>query len=380
MRVLELVCIVGKDIRAYFDDFLGVIYNRWSPGSEARTYAGPRTPILGHPVELGALTVPFMFVLILHLIGNATALTSGLVAYSVRKKKGSALHRLSGRIFGLSLCSSICCGLLLASIRTYIEGLLDSQGFSGSVNMYFVFVGLCLLDFLLQGIVIGRLGWRLDAFKFLPIINIAVGCAVWVRFGIMTELKADPAKWKMFEPFVALLSPLYMLFELSNLSFIWQSRKSPTKIELLHFHRRNLTACLCSSISILVGDVMINRFWNLAEIFGTTLVISLAFIPAHAYAIFVWLRAPKSDGSDDADVKKEEPSKKKSYGSFSEQKGREVLPRDSTEKKKRRSSLFSVHATSIRREVPPPQDRTEPKRRRSSLFSVHATNIRMSRG
>eukprot|EP00954_Amorphochlora_amoebiformis_P030586 1394906-Amorphochlora_amoeboformis.AAC.1 len=160
----------------------------------ADSYDGS-TPILGHPVNMGPVADQIFW-----------AISAGLVVFLV--SPGSIIHIKFGRIFVYSLALTILAGMGMVFIRTATQGLLGSQvytfskylgdffrknaityarlknlmicvhestlGFSGAVNMYFLFVGACGLDFLVQGALVSKYGWgrNLRLIALLPFCNL----------------------------------------------------------------------------------------------------------------------------------------------------------------------------------------------------------------
>ncbi|GAB5361419.1 hypothetical protein AAMO2058_000711600 [Amorphochlora amoebiformis] len=235
----------------------------------------------------------FWVLLIFHLIANVAAISAGLVVFLV--SPGSIIHIKFGRIFVYSLALTILAGMGMVFIRTATQGLLGSQGFSGAVNMYFLFVGACGLDFLVQGALVSKYGWgrNLRLIALLPFCNLVLGVMIYIWFGILPQIVTDPETWLKFEPIVALFSPIYMLFEATNLWVSITGYPGWGPGNFLAHHRRNMLACLAIVLSILLGDICINRFWNVAVILsgvgGLRLVLITVFFLPHILPLKAWL-------------------------------------------------------------------------------------------
>eukprot|EP00470_Lotharella_oceanica_P000624 CAMPEP_0170172088 /NCGR_PEP_ID=MMETSP0040_2-20121228/5318_1 /TAXON_ID=641309 /ORGANISM="Lotharella oceanica, Strain CCMP622" /LENGTH=251 /DNA_ID=CAMNT_0010412561 /DNA_START=133 /DNA_END=888 /DNA_ORIENTATION=- len=167
-------------------------------------------------------------------------------------------------------------GMTLVGIRTTIEGLVGSQGFSGSVNMYFAFMGLVALDTLYQGICIGARRQRMNSAYLLPLFNIAFGAVIFTLFGIAPKLiQGEPPAWVMFEPAVAILCPIYILWETRNVIFVQTHARGINPVDLKNHHRLNMMVNVGIITSIVLGHASNNAYWSLAAALSKYLHSSL---------------------------------------------------------------------------------------------------------
>mmetsp|Transcript_15880 Transcript_15880/g.39166 ORF Transcript_15880/g.39166 Transcript_15880/m.39166 type:complete len:350 (+) Transcript_15880:326-1375(+) len=231
------------------------------------------SPILGHHIDFGhTMNRIFILLLYLHLAANVILLLSGALAY-LFPFQSSTWHPVYGRVFVSSFIITIVLGLSMIAIRTTLEGLFNSQGFSGSVNLYFVFISLCVVDFFIQGIAVGIRRMRGLAYAILPAINILFGACLFVFLGIVPYYDSHvPSTWKAFEPVVVVFIPIFMLFEGLNVyfhTFYCCNANNPngkyTWRVLEQHHIRNLACALAVGLSIFLGDVCINKFWSVAS-------------------------------------------------------------------------------------------------------------------
>eukprot|EP00466_Bigelowiella_natans_P009651 jgi/Bigna1/81742/fgenesh1_pg.83_\ len=305
-----------------------------------------RTPILLHNVCMGPVAdSSFMALLAIHLLANSLLLVFGPIAlFSDRR---SSWHRKAGYIFIYCMVASMTAGLGMIAIRTAIEGLSGSQGFSGAVNMYFMFIAFAGFDFIFQAILVGV--WQMNSFLFtaIPTANMwgnsistnILGAVVWFRFGILPEVVAsDPQPWRMFEPIIALFAPVYMVFEAQNARFhldssvrwlLGQRAKRKSSEQYIVHHQINMKICLAIVFSIFLGDLCINRFWNLAlavpSFGGVRCVVFVAFALPLLIPLQEWI-APtaNAENENNADFVPADALVTATYGSISDQKRTDI--------------------------------------------------------